>query len=106
MLQEESLEQGSCRSVPEERLQEENATGGRSKRMKLQEVEALSIEDSMRWGLHKKALGGGGSRSRKLQGDLPLGGSRRRGSQRRRLHEEDASRGGGFWKIMLQGKIS
>ena len=44
-----SLEQGSGRSVLEERLQEEHATGGRSKRRKLQEVvEALGIKDSVR----------------------------------------------------------
>ena len=78
MLQEESLEQGSDRSVPWERLKEEHATGRRSKRRKLQEVEALGIKDSMRWALHKEALGGERSRSRKLQEDLPPGGSRRR----------------------------
>ena len=47
MLQGEYPEQGSGMSVPGERLQEEHATGGRSKRRKLQEVEALGVEDSM-----------------------------------------------------------
>ena len=77
MLREESLEQGSDMSVPWERLKEEHATGGRPKRRKLQELEALGIEDSMRWALHEEALGEG-SKSRKLQENLPPGGSRRR----------------------------
>ena len=46
--QEKSLEQGSSRSVPGERLQEEDATGGHLKRMKLQEVEAPGKENSWR----------------------------------------------------------
>ena len=57
-----SLEQGSGRSVLGERLQEEHATGRRSKRRKLREVEALRIKDSVRWELPKR-----GSRRRRLR---------------------------------------
>ena len=72
-----TLEKGSARSVSGERLQEEDATGGRSKRMKLQKVETPGIEDSMRWGLYEEALGGEGSMSGEFQADLPPGGSMR-----------------------------
>ena len=80
MLQ-ESLEQRIARRVPGERFQEEDATEGRSKRRKLQEVKALGIEDSMRWGLYEEALGGEGSMS---------------GEFSRRIFLQEAPGGGGI----------
>ena len=79
----------------------------------------------MRWGLHKEALGGEGSRSRKLQADLPPGGSRRRRLlekkaagrrcfkrgrkllekyiSRRRFCEKEAQIEGGWGSIRMRG---
>ena len=75
------------------RLQEED-TGKRSKKRKLQEVEVPGIENSIRWGLYEEALGGEGSMSGEFQVDLPPGDSRRwkapkRGGCRKRILQEE-----------------